>query len=215
MKTGNRTPGYTGKYARKRRFSGKSLALLVSALVLSFSMVGGTLAWLSDDTPSRVNTFTVPTPGVHIDEEFDGTVKKNISVTNTGEIPVYVRLQMVINFQNKDGDVAPVAPVQGKNMDIHWVDDDAYIDWEKGPDGYFYYPVALEPGETTTILISSITALPDAEIPEGYTLNVQLLAQYVQKDGVADDTGRPLVESCWNVTVDSNGVLLPPDGSVN
>ena len=215
MKTGNRNPGYTGKYTRKRRFSSKTLVLLVSALVLSFAMVGGTLALLSAEAPSKVNSFTVPTPGVRIDEEFDGFVKKNISVTNNGQIPVYVRLQMVINFQNKEGKVAPVAPVQGTNINIQWVDNDDYIDWEKASDGYFYYPVALEPGETTSILISSIEALPDPEIPEGYTLNVQLLAQYVQKDGVADDTGRPLVESCWNVTVDSNGVLIPSAGSMN
>ena len=73
--------------------------------------------------------------------------------------------------------------------------------------------MALEPDQKSAILISSIEALPDADIPEGYTLNVQLLAQYVQRDGLKN--GRPLVESCWDVTVNSDGVLMPSAGSMD
>ena len=210
MMTGNRNPGYTGKYTRKRRFSGKSLALLVSALVLSFAMVGGTLAWLTAGADAITNNLNVPVPGIDIDEDFDGSVKENVGITNTGDIPLYVRLRLVINFQHKpdpeEGQVPAVAPVaaeQGKNIEIQWSGNE---NWVQGSDGYYYYRLPLAPESSTAPLINSIKPLPGADIPEGYDLDVQVLAQYVQKDGLKG--GRPIVESSsWPVTVQSDGSL--------
>ena len=202
MMTGNKNPGYTGKYARKRRFSGKSLALLVSALVLSFSMVGGTLAWLSDDTGPITNTLTMPRTDITIEEEFDGAVKKDVRVKNNGDVPVYVRVTLNINWQDSEHNVHPGIALGGNHFTIHFSQSAKWV----LNNGIYYYLYPLAPGKTTDNLIDSITLLDDPDVPEGCTLVVDVLAQSVQSQGMKDDA--PMVEAQgWPVTVQSDGSL--------
>ena len=204
MMTGNRKPGYSGKYARKRRFSGKSLALLVSALVLSFAMIGGTLAWLADDAAPITNTLKMASTDIDIDEKFDGSVKRDVRVKNTGSIPIYVRVNLVINLQDDEGNVAPVSRENVVSCCMTMEMGDA--GWKQGSDGYYYYTSPVPAGEFTPMLVRSITAVDSDLIPEGYSLNVRVLAQSVQSQGMKD--GVPMVEAQgWPVTVQSGGSL--------
>ena len=200
MMTGKKNPGYTGKYARKRRFSSKTLVVLVSALVLSFSMVGGTLAWLSDDTGPVTNTLTMPEADIKIEEEFDGHIKKNVRVTNTGDVPVYVRVKIVPSYQDDQGNI-----VFTDLHDSKPIINGSAPNW-KHRDAEFYYTLPLAPGETTTNVVDEIRENPNVTPPEGCTLHVRILAECIQAQGMKD--GVPMVEAQgWPVTVQPDGSL--------
>ena len=200
MMTGKKSSGYTGKYARKRRFSGKALVLLVSALVLSFAMVGGTVAWLTDNTAPITNTLTMADTGIKIEEDFDGQVKQNIRVSNTGDVPIYVRVRIVPTYQDGEGNVVftdlnDSMPVM-TSTDPNWV----------VRDGVYYYTLPLAPEATTTNAVDEIRERPGFTPPEGSTLHVRVLAECIQSQGVKD--GVPMVEAHgWPVTVQPDGSL--------
>ena len=72
-----------------------TLVLAISlALVLVLSL-GVTFALLKNESNSVTNTFHGVANSVEVDEEFDGTVKKNVTANNTGNVPAYVRIHLV------------------------------------------------------------------------------------------------------------------------
>ena len=52
------------------------------------------------------------------------------------------------------------------------------IGWEKSADGYYYYKQEVEAEDSTTKLISNMETI--GEVPEGYTLSVEILAEAIQ-----------------------------------
>ena len=204
MMTGKNNSGYAGKYTRKPRFSGKSLALLVSALVLTFSVVGGTLAWLSTDSGPVTNTLNMPKVDLEIQEDFDGRVKKDVRIKNESEIPVYVRATVSPSYQpdreDQPGEVLftqdnQIAPLLIGNME-NWVH----------LNGVYYYTLPLASGESTANLADEIRPNPDFTPPDGYTFHVRILAECIQAQGMKD--GVPMVEAQgWPVKVQPDGSL--------
>ena len=145
---------YKAKYvktgASKRRSNKKAVTLLISLLLLTGLVIGGTLAALIDDTEPVVNEFTPSKVGSSVDEEFDGEVKKNVNVTNTGDIAAYVRVRLVtyrVNDQGQriGGEAAIPAFTPGNG-------------WVKNGD-YYYYTSPVAPG-----------AKPDANLIDQITL---------------------------------------------
>ena len=197
MYTGKYNTKHTGKFAAGRHISRRSILLTVSVLVLCLSMVGGTMAWLTTQTDPVNNVFSLAQPGIEIEEEFDGNVKRNVGVKNTGDIPVYVRLTLVYSYIDGEGNVYPKAPSctvipGGEN-------------WIQAPDGTYYYTKPLSAGERTTNVVSSITPNADPSLPEGVHLDVHVLAQYVQAEGMKGQ--QHMVETLWPVAVKADGSL--------
>lgn len=109
---------------------------------------------------------------VEVQDEFistDPMVKGNLSITNTGNVPVYVRAYIVGWWENSEGIV--VAPWTKK--DGEW----SGAAWEKGTsnwmisekDGFFYHKVPVEPGQTTeklfdTYTLTAVSPNPDARL---------------------------------------------------
>ena len=201
MYTGKFNAKHTGKFAAKRRFSRRSILLTVSMLVLCMAMVGGTVAWLAASTDPVENVFAIPGPGIDIDEKFDNIVKSDVGVKNTGDIPLYVRMQLVYSYKDADGNVYPAVPVAGKSYTLV----PGSSDWVLASDGTYYYTKPLPVNASTPAAIQSIT--PKFEgLSEDITLDVQVLAQYVQAEGFKD--GKPIVEAMdWPVTVQPDGSL--------
>lgn len=57
-----------GKYAGKKSLNVKPIAMLLAIGLLVGSAIGGTLAWLTDQTQEVKNTFTVGNIGIDLDE---------------------------------------------------------------------------------------------------------------------------------------------------
>ena len=176
----------------KRIFNGSGgrKAALILSLCLIFALaVGTTLAYLKANTSPVTNTFTAAKSDIKIDEDVTGGQKKSIIVQNTGTATSYVRVKLVCNWVDKDGDVS-ATPVPAPTI--------TNSDWlEK--DGIYYYTKPVAPtGQTSNLLDGNPITQPNA--PEGCHLEVTVLAESIQ---AAPSTA---VEGAWAVTV-VNGAL--------
>lgn len=206
---------YAGKYRRKRSISLTSWGMILAA-VLSL-MIGSVVAYLSTSTGAVSNTFTADAatdPAVM--EDFTGDVKSNVAV-DVGKpgYAVYVRAAIVVTWKDQNGNVYGMGPVASPAGDPDAGD---YIielgeGWFKGSDGFYYYedPVAYDGNSDSSKLTASLieSCKPvDGKAPEGYGLNVEIIAQTIQAVGTTDEGGQPAVTDAWGVKV-VDGKLTP------
>lgn len=179
----------------KRIFNGSGgrKAALILSLCLIFALaVGTTLAYLKANTSPVENTFKAAKSDITIDEDVTGGQKKSIIVQNTGTAVSYVRVKLVMNWVDGNGNV-----VSGGNLpEVALNEPDWFMQ-----DGIYYYtkPVAPE-GKTTNLLQKDSSISEPTEKPDGYHLEVTVLAESIQ---AAPSTA---VEGAWAVTV-VNGAL--------
>ena len=104
----------------KRIFNGSGgrKAALILSLCLIFALaVGTTLAYLKANTSPVTNTFKAATSEIKIEEKTDGGIKSEIYVKNEGTATSYVRVKLVCNWVDKDGNVTVGAPtVEGAKV---------------------------------------------------------------------------------------------------
>ena len=142
--------------ARRRQVPKRAVLTLVLALAVVGVAVGGVIAWLSASN-QVANQFEVGTVTPTVNEEFDErTTKKNVFVTNSGNVPIYVRAQVNIYWQDANGNQLWDEPVAVTDYDITLGTDPR---WVEGKDGFYYWTEPLQPGEEnkTTNLIESLT----------------------------------------------------------
>lgn len=180
----------------KRIFNGsggRKTALILSLCLIFALAVGTTFALLKASTAPVENTFTAAKSDIKIDEDVTGGQKKSIIVKNTGTAVSYVRVKLVMNWVDENGNVS-AEPVN--------ITPSITADWFE-QDGIYYYkmPVAANDGVTTNLLQTPITQ--DAA-PVGYHLEVTVLAESIQAA-----PSKAVTES-WGVGVDSNGYLTQP-----
>lgn len=179
----------------KRIFNGsggRKSALILSLCLIFALAVGTTFALLKANTEPVTNTFTAAKSGTDIVEKLDGSQKTSIVVKNTGTAVSYVRVKLVMNWVDGDGNVS-AEPVD--------ITPSITADWfEQGGIYYYKMPVAAN-GETTNLLKDPIT---QGTAPEGYHLEVTVLAESIQA------APSKAVTDSWGVGVDSNGYLTQP-----
>lgn len=180
----------------KRIFNGSGgrKAALILSLCLIFALaVGTTVALLVAHTNAVTNTFTAAKSDIKINENVENGKKSSIQVENIGTATSYVRVKLVCNWVDKDGNVS-ATPVPAPTI--------TNSDWFV-KDGIYYYkmPVALN-GETSNLLQDH--PITQGEAPDGYHLEVTVLAESIQ---AAPDTA---VQQSWHVDVGSNGYLTQP-----
>lgn len=176
----------------KRIFNGSGgrKAALILSLCLIFALaVGTTLAYLKANTSPVENTFTVAKSDIKIDENVENGEKSSIQVENIGTATSYVRVKLVMNWVDGNGNV-----VSGGNLpEVALNESDWFL-----KDGIYYYTKPVGPKDSTANLLKDpITQL---NAPEGCHLEVTVLAESIQ---AAPSTA---VEGAWAVTV-VNGAL--------
>lgn len=189
---------YEGAYAqkrkpvRRRRRRTQKPALLLTALVLIFgALVGSTVAFLFTDADPVTNTFQMAKVATEITEDFDNSVKNNVYVNNIGDVPAYIRVAVVVTWQNDKGEVHPNVPAYG--VDYAWVEPEE-SDWTVF-NGYYYYTKVLNPGmKTDTFLFTNCQPVED-RAPDDYHLSVEILASAIQSDPAS------AVQEAWGVTI--------------
>ena len=168
---------------RPSRESKKSLTALIALILIICLAVGGTVAFIVTQTQAVKNTFTPSDVTVDIQEDFDGSVKKNVNVKNTGDTDAYIRVKLVSNIQDNDGNVLRAAPLGVISLGNDWID---------GGDGCYYYKNVVKVGQSTSNLLAdgaSIT-LTDGQV-------VEVLAEGIQampKQAVIDAWGRTIAD---------------------
>ena len=181
----------------QKKMTKKFWAVLVSLLLICAVGLGGTIAFLATDSNTVTNTFVTPKSDITVDEDFDGKVKSEVSVKNDSEYPVYIRAKVVVNWATEAGDILGDAPVLDEDYTLTLAEKTG---WFLDEDGYYYYSAKVAEGANTDILISECQPVA-GKTPEGYHLQVEILAESIQ--AIPD---RAVVDA-WGVTVADNGTI--------
>lgn len=180
---------------RKPRHGAKRLSTLLLSVILVVTIaVGGTVAYLVTQDEPITNTFTPSHVNCRVEEKFDGTTKKNVNVTNTGDTEAYIRVKLVtyrVNGANQHiGGTAAIPPF---DPGTNW--------FEYG--GYYYYTLPVKPNEQpTSDLIGSITLESPYTDADGGKQVIEVMAEAIQS-APAEAIGQS-----WGVTI-SEGSVTP------
>lgn len=173
----------------------KSITVIAFSAVILLSVVGGVWGYLASRPDPITNEFTPAFVTCEVQETFENGVKQDVAIRNTGNVNAFIRAAVVVTFQDADGKVLATAPKEGTDYTVTW----AESGWMKGSDGFWYHKTAVKPGELTADLIETATALT---APDGFSLNIQIIATAIQSDPPQ------AVTDAWNVT-HSGGVIIP------
>lgn len=178
------------QHKRKRRRNNRAWILLLSFLMLVVTMVGGTLAYLVTNTDPVTNTFKPSFVDCKVTENFNGSTKSNVNVTNTGDIDAYIRVKLVTYRVNDEGKhIGGKAEIPDFTPGAGWV---------KNGDYYYYTKPVAPRAKPETDLIDSIAlsgSYPDAD---GGKQVIEVMAEAIQAKGVAAD-GTKAVVKAWGV----------------
>lgn len=186
---------YRGKYIKRGTRGHKSRktgALLLSLLLLVGVAIGGTVAYLMTRTNPVQNTFTPSHVACQVTENFDGTTKSNVNVTNTGDTEAYIRVRLVtyrVNDQKQH--IGGVAEIPSFTLGENWV---KYGD-------YYYYTLPVVPGDKpATNLTDSMTLTGSYTDADGGKQVIEVMAEAIQSKPAE------AVRSSWGVTITQGSV---------
>ena len=180
--------------ARPRR-RGRATAMLLATVMLFALAVGGTIAWLIDKDSPLVNTFDPSKVTCEVQEKFDGKVKSDVNVKNTGDIDAFIRVKLVTYRTNDQGQhIGGTASLPAFTLGTGWV---KYGD-------YYYYTLPVAPKEKPEAdLISSITLESYTDVDGGHQA-IDVMAEAIQS--VPEDA----VKAAWGADFS-----IGADGSLN
>ena len=178
---------------QRSRKNTRTITLLIALLLFSALAVGGTVAWLTANATPVKNTFTPSNVACSVTEEFNGTTKSNVNVTNIGDTEAYIRVKLVTYRVNEQGQhIGGTATIPTFTPGTGWVEHD----------GYYYYTSPVKPGEKPAAnLINSIELTGSYNDADGGKQAIEVMAEAIQSQPAT------AVEDSWGVTVGSDGNL--------
>lgn len=190
-----------GKFRRKARlFHPRFVAMLVSTVLVCSAAFGATLAYLVDETDAPLtNIFNPSQVTSKVEEDFDGTEKSNVRIQNTGDIPAYIRADIVVTWMDKNGNVLSEVPEKDTDYTISygtgWIEKDGFYYWPNVVQADDNDPTTTE--DMTGVLINSATALNTESDTNGttYYVSIEILCSAIQS------VPETVVEEAWKVSV--------------
>ena len=182
------------KKRRKSTASRKVIVLAIAVVLLLSATVTGTLMYLVSKTTAVTNTFEPATVTCKVKENFDGTVKKDVTVKNTSNIDAYLRVKLVTYRVNDKGErIGGTATIPNFALGDGW--------FKK--DGFYYYNEPVASGKTpkTDLIGSDGIKLVEYTDADGGRQVIEVIAEAIQS--VPTD----VVKTKWNVTVDADGTI--------
>ncbi len=175
----------------KKRLNRAVLLAVLIALALG-AVIGTTVAFLIDKPDAVTNSFTYAHVSCQVTESFENNEKKNVQIRNTSDINVYIRATYVVNWLDKNGNVAASVP-EGYSYTLTENPDGK---WFKGNGDYFYYLTPVAPNASTdgSLLNCTVTYPEDP----AYTLSVKIIATAIQSEPAS------AVTEAWDVTPSGN-----------
>lgn len=194
---------YHGKYEakhlqrrRRRRNSRKAGTLLLSLLLVVTLAIGGTVAYLTTHSDPVQNNFTPSFVDCEVTENFDGTTKSNVNVTNTGDTEAYIRVKLVTYRVNDEGQhIGGVATIPSFKPGANWVK------YESNGEVYYYYTLPVAPNaQPKADLISSINLTGTYNDADGGKQVIEVMAEAIQRGPVH------AVGDSWGVSISEGSV---------
>ena len=159
---------------RPSRESKKSLTALIALILIICLAVGGTVAFIVTQTQAVKNTFTPADVKVDIQEVFKDNIKSSITVLNVNDadkedVPCYIRVKLVSNIQDGNGNVLEAAPLGEISFNNS--------DWIDGGDGCYYYKNVVAVGDSTSNLLAegARITLTDGQVVEVLAEGIQAM----------------------------------------
>lgn len=158
------------------------MIMWVSILALLVVAVGGTLALMFTRANPLTNIFTVGAVDTEIKEDL--TAGKQVSITNYGTAPAYVRARILVS--GVDPDHVEITTTSGlpETLDatkVYLVMDNPTA-WQQsgssGPDGYYYYCGILQPKPDAGDLYSTPNLLEKVILGNELADDEQFLANF-------------------------------------
>lgn len=166
----------------------RAVVVLVSVILVAVLAVDATLAYLITRTDTFENIFTPPVMRLSLEGIDD--------ITNTGDVPMYVRALGVANWVSVDDEHTILAedPLHGDDFTIDFVTEG----WFLASDGFYYYENVLAPGEQIQLFLSATQLKEKA----GYELRLEILSSGIQA------TPTEAIAAAWPaVRITENGTL--------
>lgn len=183
--------------ARPRR-RGRATAMLLATVMLLALAVGGTIAWLTDKDRPLVNTFDPSKVTCEVQEKFDGKVKSDVNVKNTGDIDAFIRVKLVTYRTNDAGQhIGGTAALPQFTLGANWVE----------YNGYYYYTLPVAPGDKpATKLTDSMTLTENYDDADGGHQSIDVMAEAIQSVPEA------AVKAAWGTgfSIGTDGSLIVP-----
>lgn len=194
------------KIKNKLHLNSRSLVLLVLTAVVLAVTIGTTFAVYSYFASPKENFFRPAEPNDTISEEFPDEEKKTkVVVKNNGEYEEFIRVAIVMNWKDAEGNVLAAAVDK-----THVVASFNTTDWvynEK--DGYYYHLSSVMPGKSTANLVGSDGITMDQDGinagPENGIFSVEIISQNIQAH--PDDA----VLEAWGLTVKDGKLVVNED----
>ena len=161
----------------------RTAVLLIAVLLLITTAVGSTAAFLVTKTGPVEESFAYAQVSCQVTDA--------LAVQNTGTAPAYIRASYAVNWLDVNGNIVAAVP-EGYSDGL--VEDPQ---WEKGEDGYFYYPYPVDPGDEAPSLLTCSPSYPEEP---AYTLSVEVVAEAIQSNPAE------AAADAWGVRV-SDGLL--------
>lgn len=157
--------------------NGKKPLLMIAALALVVALsIGLTSAFLTSQQ-GLTNTFTPGKVSCEVVENVSDGKKTVVQVKNPqtdDAVPAYIRVAVVANTVDAEGNITGSADVSGSLGGEGWV---------QGDDGYYYYTKIVEPKEPNNVTDNLLSDDIDLD-----GIQVTVLAQAIQAHGVTDGT---------------------------
>lgn len=184
--------------ARPRR-RGRATAMLLATVMLFALAVGGTIAWLIDKDSPLVNTFDPSKVTCEVQEKFDGKVKSNVNVKNTGDIDAFIRVKLVTYRTNDAGQhIGGTAALPQFTLGANWVE----------YNGYYYYTLPVAPGDKpATKLTDSMTLTESYDDADGGHQSIDVMAEAIQS------VPAEAVGQAWGVSIAPGSVTAYSAGN--
>ena len=184
--------------ARPRR-RGRATAMLLATVMLFALAVGGTIAWLIDKDSPLVNTFDPSKVTCEVQEKFDGKVKSDVNVKNTGDIDAFIRVKLVTYRTNDAGQhIGGTAALPQFTLGANWVE----------YNGYYYYTLPVAPGDNpATKLTDSITLTESYDDADGGHQSIDVMAEAIQS------VPAEAVGQAWGVSIAPGSVTAYSAGN--
>lgn len=184
--------------ARPRR-RGRATAMLLATVMLFALAVGGTIAWLIDKDSPLVNTFDPSKVTCEVQEKFDGKVKSDVNVKNTGDIDAFIRVKLVTYRTNDAGQhIGGTAALPQFTLGANWVE----------YNGYYYYTLPVAPGDKpATKLTDSMTLTESYDDADGGHQSIDIMAEAIQS------VPAEAVGQAWGVSIAPGSVTAYSAGN--
>ena len=145
------------------------------------------MAYMISETSYANNIFGKPDTEISVIEEL--SANKKVWIRNDGNVSVYVRVALIINYQsilNRNDIIPAVGDYEvslGNNIHNYW--------YKTGD--YYYYKLPLKPGDTTDQFLENIKLLAGKSPPVNYELEVKVLADSIQAEPI------DVVKDAWGI----------------